>query len=167
VLASKKLRLDPLFPHRLPLSLNIFDRIFTSRLQNRKDMASENRRWTDPYSFRGGGDTTFRAAAPIATSGDNIYIAWWTNKTGNNEVMFRASTDNGATFGDKINLSNSTNAESVNASIAAEGDHVYVSWWERNATSNEPLLRVSNDNGKTFGEIIRLSSNATTGSDGR
>jgi len=42
--------------------------------------------------------------APIATSRDNIYIAWWSNKTGNNEVMFRASTDNGATFGDKINL---------------------------------------------------------------
>ena len=37
------------------------------------------------YSFRGGGDTTFsRAAAPIATSRDNVYIAWWTNKTGNN-----------------------------------------------------------------------------------
>jgi hypothetical protein len=49
-----------------------------------------------------------KQAAPIATSGDNVYIAWWTNKTGNNEVMFRASTDNGATFGDKINLSNST-----------------------------------------------------------
>ena len=36
--------------------------------------------------------------APIATSGDNIYIAWWTNKTGNNEVMFRASTDGGVTL---------------------------------------------------------------------
>jgi hypothetical protein len=24
-----------------------------------------------------------RAQAPIATSGDNIYIAWWTNKTAN------------------------------------------------------------------------------------
>ena len=46
--------------------------------------------------------------APIATSGNNIYIAWWTNKTGNDEVMFRASTDGGKTFGDKINLSNST-----------------------------------------------------------
>ena len=46
--------------------------------------------------------------APIPTSGDNVYITWWTNKTGNEEVMFRASTDNGATFGDKINLSNTT-----------------------------------------------------------
>ena len=30
-----------------------------------------------------------RKAAPIATSGDNTYIAWWTNKTGNDEVQFR------------------------------------------------------------------------------
>ena len=48
------------------------------------------------------------AAAPIATSGDNVYITWWRNKTGNMEVMFRASTDNGVTFADKINLSNTT-----------------------------------------------------------
>ena len=47
---------------------------------------------------------------PIATSGENVYITWWTNKTGNDEGMFRASTDNGATFGDKINLNNTTEA---------------------------------------------------------
>ena len=85
--------------------------------------------------------------APIATSGDNVYIAWWTNKTGNNEVMFRASTDGGKTFGDKINLSNSTKSESQDAHIDASGDRVFVTWWERNATSEEPLLRTSTDMG--------------------
>jgi hypothetical protein len=59
--------------------------------------------------------------APIATSGDNVYITWWSNKTGNFEVMFRASTDNGATFGDKINLSNTTEADSDDAEMAASG----------------------------------------------
>jgi hypothetical protein len=49
-----------------------------------------------------------KTQAPIATSGNNTYIAWWDNKTGNDEVMFRASTDGGKTFWDKINLSNST-----------------------------------------------------------
>ena len=48
---------------------------------------------------------------------DNVYISWWTNKTGNDEVMFRASTDYGATFGDKINLSNSMKADSQDAQI--------------------------------------------------
>jgi hypothetical protein len=118
------------------------------------------------YSFRGGGDTTFRAAAPIATSGDNIYIAWWTNKTGNDEVMFRASTDGGKTFGDKINLSNSTNADSQDAHIDASGDRVFVTWWDRNATSEEPLLRTSTDMGATFGPVMKLSTNGTIDSSG-
>ena len=73
--------------------------------------------------------------------------------------MFRASTDGGKTFVAKINLGNSSNAGSVNASIAAEGDHVYVSWWERNAPSNEPVLRIGPDNGKTFGPIVKLAGN--------
>ncbi|HKG32073.1 MAG TPA: hypothetical protein VKA91_12450 [Nitrososphaeraceae archaeon] len=41
--------------------------------------------------------------------------------------MFRASSDGGATFGDKINLSNTTNADSTRAEIAGEGDNVIVS----------------------------------------
>jgi len=102
--------------------------------------------------------------APIATSGDNIYIAWWTNKTGNDEVMFRASTDGGKTFGDKINLSNSTKSDSQDAQIEASGDRVFVTWWERNATSNEPLLRTSTDKGYTFGPIMKLGANETIGS---
>jgi hypothetical protein len=99
-----------------------------------------------------------KQAAPIATSGDNVYIAWWSNKTGNDEVMFKASTDSGKTFVDKMNLSNSTNAESQDAQITAAGNNIYVTWWERNQTSDEPVLRVSNDNGKTFGEKTMLSA---------
>jgi hypothetical protein len=112
------------------------------------------------YSFRGGGDTTFSAkAAPIAISGDNnAYIAWWNNKTGNDEVMFKASTDGGKTFGNKMNLSNSSNSESQDVQIAASGSNVYVTWWERNQTSNEPVLRISHDNGKSFGPTIMLSA---------
>ena len=102
--------------------------------------------------------------APIATSGDNVYIAWWTNKTGNDEVMFRASTDGGKTFGDKINLSNSTKADSQDTQIDASGDRVFVTWWERNATSNEPVARISTDNGKTFGPLLKLGANGTIGS---
>ena len=100
-----------------------------------------------------------RKQAPIATSGDNnVYVTWWTNKTGNDEVMFKASANSGKTFGDKMNLSNSPKSESQDAQIAASGNNVYVTWWERNQTMNEPVMRVSNDNGKTFGEKIMLSA---------
>ena len=104
--------------------------------------------------------------APIATSGDNAYITWWSNKTGNMEVMFRASADKGVTFGDKMNLSNTTAADSDDAEIAASGDSVYVTWWERNDTSDTPVARVSNDNGATFGPLLMLATNGTIGGGG-
>ena len=104
--------------------------------------------------------------ASIATSDNNVYITWWSNKTGNMEVMFRASTDNGVTFGDKMNLSNTTAADSDDAEIAASGDSVYVTWWERNDTSDTTVARVSNDNGATFGPMLMLATNDTIGGGG-
>ncbi len=103
--------------------------------------------------------------APVSISGDNVYVVWWTNNTanGDGEVMFRASNDSGATFGDKINLSNNTNNNSVDAMIDSDGDSVVVTWWERNQTSNEPVAKISNDSGVTFGPILKLALNNTIG----
>jgi hypothetical protein len=105
------------------------------------------------------------AKAPSVVSGDNIYVAWWTNKTANNneEIMFRASADAGATFGDKINLSNTTDADSWRVEIAGEGPNVLVSWWETNQTSDTPVARISTDSGQTFGPMLMLATNGTIG----
>jgi hypothetical protein len=104
--------------------------------------------------------------APTVVSGDNIYIAWWTNNTAaennNEEVMFRASNDAGQTFTDKINLSNTTDADSWRVEIAGEGDNVVVSWWETNQTGSDvSVARISNDAGQTFGPLIMLGINGT------
>ena len=107
------------------------------------------------------GDLTRKV--PTVVSGNNIYIVWWTNKTGNDEVQFRGSTDGGATFADKINLSNTTGAESQDVEIATGGDNVIVTWWERNQTSDEPVARISTDNGATFGPLLNLATNGTIG----
>jgi plastocyanin len=103
--------------------------------------------------------------APMVASGDNLYIVWWTNKSGNWEVMFRASNDTGETIGDQINLSNSIDADSQNAEMVAQDDNVYVSWWETSTNpankTSESMLRISNDNGATFGPILMLGDNGT------
>jgi hypothetical protein len=98
--------------------------------------------------------------------GENEYVAWFSNKSGNWEVLFRASTDGGQTFNDKINLSNTTETDSVDVELSADGDNVLVTWWERgmtNATSDEPVGRMSTDRGQTFNDMIRLSANDTIG----
>ena len=101
--------------------------------------------------------------APVEVSGYNIYIAWWTNKTGNDEVMFRISTDAGKTLSDSMNLSNSPTSDSQDVQLSEDEGKIAVSWWERNQTSNESVMRISTDNGKTFGDIINLSAKGPIG----
>jgi hypothetical protein len=122
-------------------------------------------RSADAFVIPGLGGRT-DSKAPVVVSGDNIYIAWWTNKTenGNEEVMFRASNDGGETFGDKISLSNSSGADSWRVEIAAEGADVAVTWWETNQTSDTPVARISTDGGQTFGPVLRLGTNGTISS---
>lgn len=108
--------------------------------------------------------TSVRQAPPLVTD-DNVYVAWWSNNTanGNNEVLFRVSTDGGLSFADKINLSNTTDSESERVELESDGESVVVTWWETNQTDEIPVMRVSNDNGETFGPILRLATNGTVG----
>jgi hypothetical protein len=104
--------------------------------------------------------------APVVISGNNVYVVWFNDRNtpnNNSEVLFRSSADGGITFADKINLSNTTTADSINAEIAADGSNVIVTWWEHNATSEEPVVRASADSGATFGPILSLSANGTMG----
>src|SRR5918996_862622 len=85
----------------------------------------------------GGGETGFTdptadlkvpPRAPSVVSGDNIYIAWWTNNTenGNEEVMFRASNDGGETFGPMLMLATNgtigSTEEEGGEAVAAVGE---------------------------------------------
>lgn len=111
--------------------------------------------------------TTFDRRVPAnLASEEEIYIAWSTNNTenGNEEVMFRASIDGGATFGDTINLSNTTDAHSWRVELHGDGSDVIVTWWETNQTSNTPVARLSIDGGETFSPMLRLDANGTISS---
>jgi len=110
---------------------------------------------TSKRDFRGGMQTSIFE--------NDVYVAWWTNKTGDDEVMYRLSSDAGKTFTDKVNLSNTPNSDSVDVEISADEGRVAVSWWERNQTLNEPVIRISNDNGKTFGPVLKLTSDGPIG----
>ena len=110
---------------------------------------------TSKRDFQGGTQTSIFE--------NDVYVAWWTNKTGNDEVMYRLSSDAGKTFTDKVNLSNTRNSDSVDVEISADEGRVAVSWWERNQTLNEPVIRISNDNGKTFGPELKLASDGPIG----
>ncbi len=121
----------------------------TTTIQQQVDAVTSKR------DFHGGTETSIFE--------NDVYVAWSTNKTGNDEVMYRLSSDAGKTFTDKINLSNTPNSNSVDVRISADEGRVAVSWWERNQTENEPVIRISNDNGKNFGPTLKLAADGPIG----
>jgi hypothetical protein len=59
----------------------------------------------------------FSSVPAIAASGNNVYVVWQDATPGNNEILYRRSTDGGANFGATINLSNNAGISS-NPAIA-------------------------------------------------
>ena len=105
--------------------------------------------------------TTISVDTIAAASGTNEYVVWWDNKTGNWEVLFAKSTDNGKTFGEPINISNSPDARSVGARMAAQGNNVYISWMDIKPGEKHAMFRASSDNGQTFGNPIMMNITTT------
>jgi hypothetical protein len=93
--------------------------------------------------------------ASMAVNSNNIYLTWWDNKTGNNEVYFGKSNDGGKTFGKPINLSDDK-AGSADSQIAASGNNVYVTWWDNKTGNWQVFSRSSNDNGTAFGNAVMI-----------
>src|SRR5919198_83404 len=94
------------------------------------------------------------------TAGDNVYVVWQSNKGhGISNIYFRASKDNGTTFGNIINLSHNTGLSS-SPQIAAYNNNVYVVWQSNKGHGISNIyFRASKDNGTTFGKIINISHN--------
>ena len=96
----------------------------------------------------------------IAAYDNNVYAIWADDSSGNKEVLFIRSEDNGTTFGNIKNLSNNT-SDSFNQEIAVFGDNVYVVWLDQSEGDNAKIfLKASDDGGATFGRTVNISSNA-------
>jgi len=102
----------------------------------------------------------------MLVSGNNVYVAWIDRTNGGDaDIFFRASNDNGLTFGPFIDLSNNAGASS-NQQIIVSGNNVYVVWIDTtNGGDTDIFIRASNDNGQTFGPFVDLSNNAGASSD--
>jgi hypothetical protein len=104
----------------------------------------------------------------VAASGNYVYVAWSDNTpvsgSGSDyEVWMCVSSNSGARFGSAIRISANT-GWSGQPSVAASGNYVYVVWSDSTPVTGsgglrEVWMRVSSNNGASFGSAIRISKN--------
>jgi ethanolamine utilization microcompartment shell protein EutL len=99
----------------------------------------------------------------VAVSGNNVYVVWRErdSTSGNQEILYRRSTNGGASFSGAVNLSNSIGLSQLPA-IAASGNNVYVVWQDDSLVpgTSDILYKKSTNGGASFGDTKNLSNNA-------
>jgi hypothetical protein len=111
--------------------------------------------------------TSFGAVGETRLAGyaNNVYVMWIgsANNVNAGAVLFRASTDNGSTFGSTISLSNNGIASKPEMSLA--GNSVYVVWYNTtlqasgNVVDDEIFFAKSTNGGARFSSPINISNN--------
>jgi hypothetical protein len=91
----------------------------------------------------------------LAASGRNVHVAWYDNRTGNNQLYYRNSTDGGLDWTPEIRLTQ-TSTNSSNPAVALSGDAIHVVFCDdrsgdtelyylRNPTGNVGVEETMND----------------------
>ena len=104
----------------------------------------------------------------VDADGSIVWIAWSDRADGgSDEIFFRRSINEGATFEAVDNLSNNVTG-STSAHLEGKGSQVYVAWADFPAGCTSPCpeiyLRNSPDGGENFGDTINISNSPTINS---
>ena len=93
----------------------------------------------------------------IALYKNNVYIAWSDDSTGNGDIYFKRSVDNGTTFDSTNNISKNNTGTSSTPQVTANSGNVYIIWTDTTSGNSEINYRQSVDGGAKFGGIRELS----------
>lgn len=116
--------------------------------------------WGEKLTLYSGFD--YGAHYPVlAVGGNNIYITYYRNTTGNSEIFMVKSSDGGVTFGNEVQITNSIRLAQV-PQIVASGDTVLVAYEDRDVDYNYQIFLIASlDGGTTWSTPQNLSQ--TTG----
>jgi hypothetical protein len=142
------------------------------------------------YSRSTNGGDTFNGGSPVGSpinlsntrgasndhqlvaEGSSVYVCWVDYTTGNGDIYFKRSNNNGATFNSSpINLSRGSGfsfLSSRDPDMAAQGNLVSVIWsihpYRAARGSGEIIFRESTNNGNSFGSPVVVSKTLRTDS---
>ena len=115
-------------------------------------------------------DTGISLEPELAASGSSVYVIWQDSFYGSGDVLFRDSSNAGASFASVINLSNDPGSSALCMSsnpcyprqLAVVGSEVYVVWDDQTTAGgvDDTFFTSSNNGGLSFGSVLNLSNNS-------
>jgi hypothetical protein len=110
-------------------------------------------------------DTSDSGRANLRASGNNVYVAWESDQSGNREIFFKKSSNMGSTFSKSINISQNP-SQSFEPLISSSGNTIYVVWTdEAGQSASDVLFKRSTNGGSSFTHVRNLSSNLASAKD--
>jgi hypothetical protein len=88
----------------------------------------------------------------ISIEGDNVYVVWQEGSSGDREIFFAVSNNNGQTFSTPPDNLSDNEEDSIDPQISSTGNNVYVVWRDFSISNNDIIISfaTSDDNGQNF-----------------
>ena len=111
--------------------------------------------WSDDVRLTNNSENSYSPSIGVANS--KVYIVWIDSRTGNDEIFFKRSLDNGTNWSEDYRLTEFTTSK-MNSSIAVAGSNVHLVWREIRDNNYEIYYKHSLDNGTTWLDDVRLTN---------
>lgn len=135
---------------------NIRDVVVAKSTDQGKTWSEPVRVHADNWKF----DACPHAGPAMSIDGEGtLHITWWTGKEGSAGVYYAHSKDGGKSFSEPVALGVAQYSRPAHVQLALASDNrVIVAWDDGTKAVPQVTARVSNDDGKTFGEAVVVSA---------
>lgn len=111
--------------------------------------------WSDDVRLTNNTENSYSPS--IGVSNSNVYIVWIDSRTGNDEIYFKRSLDNGTNWSEDNKLTEFASSK-LNSSIAVSGSNVHLVWREYRDNNYEIYYKHSLNNGTNWSDDVRLTN---------
>jgi hypothetical protein len=153
---------DPTNPNRLHIIFMIFNTLEKKARYIRSTDGGST--WSSTFDLSNGvnaGGSGFwaRPIGSISAYGNYVHAVFVDERYGNKEVLYRRSTDAGATWSAITNLSNTSDTSWSPYILTNNAGEVRVYWVDKSDGDYEILCKISTDNGSSWSANDRLTNN--------
>ena len=93
----------------------------------------------------------------LAANGNNVYVVWTDDTSGNTDINFRKSSDYGNEFVGEKNLSENLTRSFVPKIAALDREKIHTAWTTGTNNKSEIFFSASGNNGEDFDRPLNLS----------